>query len=91
MKHQYSIFEAKAKLSEIIKTVQKNHEIIITDRSKPVVKIIPYQPVTPKHLSDRLEELTQQGMLSKASSLLQTPVQTPRRDNLLATFLRERD
>jgi prevent-host-death family protein len=40
---QYSIYEAKARFSEIIRKVKDRHRIIITERGRPVAEVIPYQ------------------------------------------------
>lgn len=35
-------FEAKTHLSELIETVQKGNEFVITKRGKPVARLVPY-------------------------------------------------
>ncbi|HEX5052419.1 MAG TPA: type II toxin-antitoxin system prevent-host-death family antitoxin, partial [Planctomycetota bacterium] len=41
MRLSYSIYEAKAKLSEILRVVRKGRRITITDRGREVARIVP--------------------------------------------------
>ena len=56
------IREAKINLSKLLKSVQKGGEIIITDRGKPVGKIIPVAAVS-LPLKDRVNEMERQGWI----------------------------
>ena len=64
------IREAKINLSKLLKNVQKGGEIIVTDRGRPVGKIV---PVTPDSLSlgERINRLEKQGWIEpqKAEAL----------------------
>jgi prevent-host-death family protein len=92
MKRQYSIFEAKAKLSEIIRTVRQNEEVVITDRSEPVVRVIPYERGRKNTLIQRYQELQKQGFVRASKhGPRSVPQQTPKREGLLRKFLEERD
>jgi len=42
MEKRYSIFEAKAKFSEVVRTAVAEGQVIVTQRGVPVIKIIPY-------------------------------------------------
>lgn len=90
MKRIYSIFEAKARLSEIIRTVRINQEVIITDRGNPVVKVVPYRIQSEKSLQDRVGSLSRMGAVSAARPYSR-PIQTPVEKNLLKDFLKNRD
>lgn len=65
MERIYSIYEAKAKLSEVIRHVKKNGRVTITDRGKPVAEVIPY---VHKEISleERIKELEEKRLLSPA-------------------------
>jgi len=91
MKRIYSIFEAKAKLSEIIRIVREKHEVVITDRSKPVVKVVPFRTERTVTLADRIEELNRSGHISRQSSIPKMPEQLPLEPGILKRFLQERD
>lgn len=41
MAQEYSTFDAKAKLSEILREVEKGEEVIITRHGRPVAKVLP--------------------------------------------------
>ncbi|MGD2245038.1 MAG: type II toxin-antitoxin system prevent-host-death family antitoxin [Candidatus Aminicenantes bacterium] len=56
------IREAKINLSKLLKGVQKGREIIITDRGRPVGKIIPV-PAGSLPLKDRINEMERQGWI----------------------------
>jgi len=43
MEKTYSIYEAKAHLSEVIRLVKRNYQITITERGKPVAVVVMYQ------------------------------------------------
>ncbi|BAF60731.1 MAG: type II toxin-antitoxin system prevent-host-death family antitoxin [Pelotomaculum sp.] len=59
------IRDAKINLSKLLKEVQKGAEIIITDRNRPVGRIV---PVTPEALSlaERIESLVREGLIQAA-------------------------
>jgi prevent-host-death family protein len=48
--------EVKARLSSLLKKVREGQEIIITDRGKPIGKIVPF-PNKSLSLEDRIERL----------------------------------
>lgn len=55
MKETYSIYDAKTHLSRLLKRVKAGAELIISDRGRPIAKVIPYQ--APKNFADRLDSL----------------------------------
>lgn len=70
------IREAKMNLSKLLKNVQKGEEIIITDRGKPVGKIV---PVTQDSLSlaERIKRLERQGWIEPQKKETQGPLPSP--------------
>jgi prevent-host-death family protein len=58
---KYSVYEAKARLSEVIRVVKSRRRVIITERGVPVAEIIPYDDGAPASLSDRVQKLTKLG------------------------------
>jgi prevent-host-death family protein len=70
------IREAKINLSKLLKNVQKGEEIIITDRGKPVGKIV---PVTQDSLSlaERMKRLERQGWIEPQKKETQGPLPSP--------------
>ena len=67
MEKRYSIYEAKAHLSEVIRLVKKNYQITITERGQPVAVVTLYQ----KSLNDfdihkNIKDLTDAGHIKRA-------------------------
>jgi len=88
MKSEYSIYEAKAKLSEILRAVRRKRPVIITDRGRPVARVVPFDP--PDSLVERIDELTRYGIVSRATPKGSwKPI--ARRPGALARFLEQRD
>lgn len=83
------IREAKINLSKLIKGVQEGKEIIITDRGRPVGKIIPI-PKGSLPLADRINEMERQGWIEpqkKKWRELHPPILLP--EELAQKFLKE--
>jgi len=57
--------EAKINLSKLLKRVQEGHSVIITDRGRPVGKLIPAD-TSSLPLRDRLKALENQGWIDAA-------------------------
>ena len=92
MKHTFSIFEAKARLSEIIRIVQGHHEVIITDRSHPVVRVVPFEERGKGYgLKERVDDLTRLGQLSPLKNSATLPQQFRLPKGTLELFLKERE
>ena len=81
--------EAKINLSKLLKSVQKGREIVITDRGKPVGKIVPV-PAGSLPLADRINEMERQGWIEprkKKLRELHPPIPLP--EELAQKFLKE--
>lgn len=63
MPRSYSIYEAKAKLSEMVRLVKQGLEVIVTERGTPVAKVIPYS--NEETVNERLHRLEAGGYLRK--------------------------
>lgn len=63
MKSQYSIYEAKARLSEIIRIVKNKRKVVITERGVPVAEVAPYKASGEKSLESRIKDLESRGAL----------------------------
>lgn len=95
MKNTYSLYEAKAKLSALVRQVREGQSVTITLHGEPVVELRPYQkPERTPTLQDRVAELTASGELHPAERALDSqaafPVGKPI-PGALQRFLDERD
>jgi len=66
MKSKYSIYEAKTHLSEILRQVRDNREVVITDRGKDVARVVP--AVDMSNFEKRIEALKRAGVIKPATS-----------------------
>jgi prevent-host-death family protein len=62
----YSIYETKARLSEVLRLVKTRREVVITERGKPIAKIVPFNDEETESLDQRIERLIASGQLVPA-------------------------
>lgn len=81
------IRELKAQLSRYIQQVRAGETVIITDRGKPIGRIVPNEPST----EERLKELEQSGLIAWSGRGLQPvrPVALTRGEKTVAEMLLE--
>lgn len=63
MQDTYSLYEAKAKLSAIIRQVREGHSVTVTLHGEPVAEIRPIERDAATPLERRLAELRARGVL----------------------------
>lgn len=84
------IRDAKIHLSKLLKLIQHGNEVVLTDRGRPVGKIV---PIKEKNLSviDRLRKLEEKGLVRELpiDYLKKLPSPIPVENNLAQTFLKE--
>ncbi len=82
--------EAKINLSKLLKMVTQVQEVIITDRGKPVGKIVPV-PKDHFSLAERIKKMEEQGLLGpvRKGRAMRLPPQFPAREGVAQEFLRE--
>lgn len=87
---EYSLYEAKAKLSAIVRRVREGHTVVVTVHGEPAVEI---RPVTKKAQSfeERYQELVARGVIIPAKSNHRSFKTIVRRPGALKRFLEERD
>ena len=95
MKHTYSLYEAKAKLSALVRQVREGQSVTITVHGEPVVELRPYQkPERTQTLEGRIAELTASGEVvpppSRSDGQTSFPIGEPI-PGALWRFLDERD
>lgn len=89
-KETYSVSEAKARLTEILRKVRGNRRIIITRGGTPVAELVPIQK-EPEQLEDYLRRLEEDGMASPARGSLDELKPVASRPGVLKSFLVERE
>jgi prevent-host-death family protein len=90
MRNTYSLYEAKAKLSAIVRMVREGHTVVVTLHGDPVVEIRPVE----SHgdgIEARMDELADRGVLVRPESRRIRPGAVTRRPGALKRFLAERD
>ncbi len=84
------IRDAKIHLSKFLKIVQQGNEVILTDRGRPVGKIVPIQ-AKELPISARLKKLEDKGLLEvlPGNFKKKVPSPIPVHDNIAQSFLKE--
>lgn len=82
--------DAKAHLSRLLKLVQKGREIILTDRGRPVGKLIPVDTQT-LPLTERIRTLEEEGVIEPhpRAGVKKIPSPLPIQEGLAQRFLQE--
>ena len=86
----YSITEARARFSEIIRRVREGRTVKVTCRGEPVAEIRPIEGAREPTLEKRLDDLRRAGCLVPAANPRQLLRPVARRPGALARFLAER-
>jgi len=84
------IREAKIHLSRLVKLVRNGNEVTLTDRGKPVCKIVPIAPQA-LSFSERIGRLEEQGMIESTSRprMKKLPPPLPLEKGLAQKYLQE--
>ena len=90
MRDQYSLYEAKARLSAIIRQVREGHSVTVTWHGTPVAEIRPIDPEA-RGIEQRIAELIDRGTLVPAEDPGSRPRPVTTRPGALQQFLDERD
>ena len=94
MEQEVSVYEAKAKLSEILRRVRNGKQVTITYRGQKVARVIPYREEAAETFEERTKRLIAAGLIkpakrSPAEALKRFKPFLPR--GALQRFLRDRD
>jgi len=87
MADTYSLYEAKAKFSEIIRKVREGRSVTVSYRGSPVAEIRPVAD----DADARLRRLEEQGIITPRPARKVKLKPIARRPGALARFLRDRD
>ncbi len=91
MQRVYSLYEAKAKFSEIIRLVQGGRKVAISYRGKVVAAVVPADSAESESLAARVSALQSEGRLSRATGPGPRLEPLASRPGALARFLAERE
>ena len=90
MNASFSTYEAKARLSEVLRLVHSGTPVTVTRRGEPIAEIRPIEK-TPLTLVERLDELERRGVLVRRRAPRRPLAATARRAGALKRFLAERN
>ncbi len=83
------IREAKARLSKLLRDVQRGHEWIITERGKPIARLVPVHGST-LPLPERIRRLEDSGLIEPVRrQARELPPPLPLEEGLAQTWLQE--
>ena len=86
----YSIYEAKARFSEVIRQVREGRTVTVSYRGEPVAEIRSIAQRPKPTLDERLKDLERSGSLGRPVLPRRTFRPVERRPGALARFLAER-
>jgi antitoxin (DNA-binding transcriptional repressor) of toxin-antitoxin stability system len=90
MRDSYSLYEAKAKLSALIRMVREGRPVVITVHGEPVVEMRRIEGAG-ETLEQRLLALEERGVVVRAARNKPALKQVTKRPGALKRFLAERD
>lgn len=90
MRRSYSLYEAKARLSAIIRQVREGQRVVVTVHGEPVAEIRPLTQDAAT-IAERLDHLAEQGVLVRPADAPPGLKAVARRPGALARFLEERN
>jgi prevent-host-death family protein len=88
MARAYPVYEAKAKLSELLRSVKRGRTVTISERGREIARVMPIR-ATPD-LPSRLERLEREGVIVPASGAVADVRSLLRKRGALRRFLSAR-
>ena len=86
----YSVYEAKARFSEVIRQVREGKTVTVSYRGEPVAEIRSIRRRQTPTLDERLDDLERNGSLVRSAIPRRTFRPVERRPGALSRFLAER-
>lgn len=90
MRNTFSLYEAKSKLSAIVRMVREGTTVVVTLHGEPVVEMRPIQSRS-GGLEARMDDLADRGVLVRAESRRAPRTPVARKAGALKRFLDDRD
>lgn len=88
MSQSYSVYETKAKLSELLRKVKSGESIVVTERGQPIATLIPFSK--PSSIKQLIAELETSGNIISAKPSNGKKFLTYPRPGGLKRFLQDR-
>jgi prevent-host-death family protein len=88
MARPYPVYEAKAKLSQLLRQVKRGRSVTISERGTEVARIVPVQ--APRDLDSRLERLEHDGVVLQPQGTPEAVRPLVRKPGALRRFLNAR-
>lgn len=86
----YSTYEAKARLSELLRKVRTGQVVTLTHRGEPIAEIRPIDN-SKSGLEGRLSQLASQGVLHRTALRAAEPAEVISKPGALQRFLQDRE
>jgi prevent-host-death family protein len=90
MRDSYSLYEAKARLSALVRMVREGRTIVITVHGEPAVELRRVESTTPD-MEQKLARLEERGILVRRKTARRALKTVARRQGALRRFLAERE
>jgi prevent-host-death family protein len=92
MKKSYSVYEAKARFSELLRRVRERGEtVVVSYHGEPVAEIRPLQREREQSLEERLRQLEERGAIQRGGPRRGELRVVAERPEALSRFLADRD
>ncbi len=89
MARAYSVHEAKARLSELLRRVKAGRSVVISERGKPIARVVPIEPA--EDVESRLVEMKRAGLLVHGGGSRDALRPIARKPGALKRFLESRE
>ena len=89
MSHAYSIYETKARFSEILRMVKSGKEVIVNERGHSIARILPFKK--PDNLEEHWNWLCDSGQIIKTDATERDFSAKKHAQGALKRFLEERE
>jgi prevent-host-death family protein len=94
MRREHSVYEAKARLSALLREVRsEGHEVVITHHGEPIAKLVPLRASENESLERRIDDLVTRGLIIPAAVAPKSlsRADSPPSAGALRRFLRDRE
>ena len=89
MRNTYSLYEAKARLSAIVRMVREGNTVVVTLHGEPVVEMRPIESRI-AGIEGRMDDLADRGVLVRSTAVSDRAGEVARKPGALKRFLADR-